>query len=131
MQIFDTTGMNMRRISGTDFMVFYPYAYLQTQTNVVVQPTPDVPAGWNLLTWPADYPARSVNSADGIGFDQATDSDTIYIYRNYQYLKLYRNSGQWYYQGAPASIELLPSDGFWYRNTAATNIWWKVGDVSP
>jgi hypothetical protein len=130
MFIYETTGINMHRVGASDLMVFYPYGTNNAITNVLVYGTAAATNGWNLLVWPGLTP-RGVNTAPGIGFNPADNSDIIFIYKDYQYKQLYRRSGQWYQDGLPSTLILSPNQGFWYRNSAAGNFIWNVQAVMP
>ena len=127
--INETTGLNMTRLPGSDFMMFYPYSSTNgiAATNTMVYGT-DVPTlnGWNLLVWPGSSPVSVNDPSFGL---TPISTDKIYIYKNYQYKKLYRVSGQWWCEGAPSTIYISPNQGFWFRNSASTGVYWNVGAI--
>lgn len=130
--ISKATGMQMKKLSGRDGVVFYSYSNLVSQSsNVVVLGTSDLDTkGWNYLVSPFSQVRTFNHPSLGIGFtNTASKGDLIYLKESIELVFTVGPGNtirKWYFGRNVATNSLAPGEGFWYRNRANSNIVWDI-----
>lgn len=123
-------GMQMKKVSGRDTVVFYPFGeYGPASTNVILVEGVNNPTveGWNFLASPFSTVRTPNHATLNFGFNNdAADGDRIYL-RN-RMLVFSTWDSKWRDGAKVATNQLAPGEAFWYYRKAATSFTWQISE---
>ncbi|OVE76576.1 hypothetical protein BVX97_00680 [bacterium E08(2017)] len=122
------TGIQMKKLSGRDTVVFYPYAGAPViASNIVIKGTDDVALkGWNYIVSPFSQVRTFNHASQGMMFTNvATAGDRIYLQES-RMLVFYGSTKEWREGRNVATNQVAPGEAFWYYNKSGTNFIWSV-----
>lgn len=126
-----TNSITIDREPGTDFLVFYPYAskVAESYYDTTLYGTDHASAGWNVVAWPADYPARALNGVTPDTGLPTSNYPEVWLYRDYHYIRLYYRPGVGWMDSSQrppveGTLQLMPGEVFFYRRRVTGEILW-------
>lgn len=121
------TGLKIRKKSGRDTVVFYPFGeYISLASNILIQGSDSLVAGWNYIVSPYDNKITANDPSQGFNFtNNATAGDRIYIDEVHELTRY--SDGVWRERrNVSATNSIDPGEGFWYYKKSAGDFYWEV-----